>query len=112
MRKTLATLLAAFACATPLAQAEGTPITADFTYDSELLATEAGAKVVLESITEQAKVACAYSKPITGTLTYDRTCRDDMVEAAIEQISLAASEKGQKATYVFASIENETVLDR
>lgn len=112
MRKTLATLLAAFACATSIAQAEGTPITANFTYDSALLATEAGAKAVLKSITEQAKEACAYRKPITGAMSYDRTCRTQLVDQAIAKISLAASENGQAVTYVFASVENEAVLDR
>lgn len=108
MRKSLVTLLAAAACATPFAQAEGTPITVDFTYDSALLATEAGAKAVVKSLTEQATEACAFTKPFTRVTLLDRTCRDDLISSAIEKISLAASEEGQAVTYVFASIETET----
>lgn len=107
MRKSLVTLLAAAACATPFAQAEGTPITVDFTYDSALLATEAGAKAIVKSLKDQATEACAFQQPITGVRMLDRTCRDDLVADAIEKISLAASEEGQTVTYVFASIETE-----
>ena len=105
MRKSLVTLLAAAACATPFAQAEGTPITVDFTYDSALLATEAGAKTVVASITEQAVEACTVEKVFTGVEVLDRTCRDEMVEKAIEKISLAATEEGKAVSYVFASLD-------
>ena len=107
MRKSLVTLLAAAACATPFAQALGTPISVDFTYDSALLATEAGAKAVVKSLTEQATDACKVTKPFTNVELLDRTCRKELVASAIEKISLAASEEGQTVTYVFASIETE-----
>ena len=105
MRKSLVTLLAAAACATSVAHADGTPITVDFTYDSTLLATEAGAKTVLASITEQAAEACTVEKVFTGVELVDRTCRDEMVEQAIEKISLAATEEGKEVSYVFASLD-------
>ena len=108
MRKTVATLITAVALTAPFAQAEGTPVTVSFKYDSALLATEAGAKTVLKSIREQAVEACSFTKAITGAPTYDRECRDDLVEKAIGQIRLAASEDGQAASYVFASVEEET----
>ena len=107
MRKTLVTLFAAAALAVPVAQAEGTPITVSFNYDGTLLATEAGAKSVLNSIKTQAEEACAYKMPITGMPTYDRTCRNDLVDKAIGQIRIAAVENGYPAAYVFASVEAE-----
>ncbi len=107
MRKTVATLIAAVALAAPFAQAEGTPITVSFTYDSTLLSTEAGAKSVLKSIKDQATTACSFIKPVTGVPTYDRACRDDLVEKAIGEIRLAALQDGQATTYVFASLEAE-----
>ncbi len=105
MRKALVTLLAAAACATSVAHADGTPITVDLTYDSTLLATEAGAKTVLASITAQAAEACTVEKVFTGVELVDRTCRDDLVEQAIEKISLAATEEGKDVSYVFASLD-------
>ncbi|MHA7899184.1 MAG: UrcA family protein [Henriciella sp.] len=110
MRKTLVTLIAAAAVAAPFAQAEGTPITVELSYDSTLLATEAGAKIVLESITTQAEEACSYAMPVTGLPTFDRDCRDDLVDKAVGQIRLAALEEGQPTAYVFASVETETEL--
>ena len=107
MRKTVASLIAAVALAAPFAQAEGTPITVQFTYDSSLLATEAGAKSVLKSIKAQAMEACAFVKPVTGVPTYDRVCRDDLVQKAIGEIRLAALEEGQATAYVFASLETD-----
>lgn len=112
MRKTLTTLLAAFACATSIAQAEGKTVTANFTYDGALLATEAGAKAVLKSINIQAIEACAFKKPVSGAPSFDRACRDDLVDQAITKISVAAAASGQKATYVFASVDTDVVLDR
>ena len=108
MRKILATLFAAAAFAAPLAYSEGTPITVDLKYDSTLLATEAGAKTVLKSVKEQAKDACSFKRPVTGVITYDRACTNDLVDKAIGQIRLAAIEEGQAVTYVFASVETET----
>ena len=105
MRKALVTLLAAAACATTVSHADGTPITVEFAYDSTLLATEAGAKTVLASITEQAAEACTVEKVFTGVEMIDRTCRDEMVEQAIEKISLAATEEGKAVSYVFASLD-------
>ncbi len=104
MRKTVVTLLAAATFAAPFAQAEGTPITAEFEYDSALLATESGAKKVLKSIKFQAKKACSYVTPITGVPTFDRACQEDLVEKAVTEIRLAAAEEGKAATLVFASL--------
>ena len=108
MRKILATLFAAAAFAAPLAYSEGTPLTVELKYDSQLLSTEAGAKTVLKSLQEQAKDACTYVRPVTGTITFDRTCSKDLVNKAIGEIRLAALEEGQALTYVFASIETES----
>lgn len=106
MRKTLASAILAATCAAPMvAHAEGTPITVKFQYDGTLLATEAGAKAVLDSVKLQAKEACSYNKPVTGMPTYDRDCQIDLVEKAISEIRLAAVELGQPATFVFASLE-------
>ncbi|MEP1143002.1 MAG: UrcA family protein [Henriciella sp.] len=107
MRKTLVTLFAAAAIAAPFAQAEGTPITVELTYDSTLLATDAGAKSVLKSIKAQAQEACTYVRPVTGAITYDRDCAADLVRTAIGEIRLAAVENGQATTYVFASLETD-----
>ena len=107
MRKTLVTLIAAAAMVAPFAQAEGTPITVELKYDSTLLATESGAKSVLKSIKQQAADACSYLMPVTGLPTFDRSCRDNLVDQAIGKIRLAALEDGQSATYVFASLETE-----
>ena len=106
MRKTIVTLLAAAALAVPFAYAEGTPITVELKYDSTLLATESGAKSVLKSIKKQAADACSYSMPVTALPTFDRTCRDNLVNQAIGKIRLAALEDGQAASYVFASLED------
>lgn len=106
MRKTIVTLLAAAAVAAPFAQAEGTPITVELTYDSALLVTEAGAKTVLKSIKAQAKDACSFKAPVTGAITHDRTCSADLVKKAIGEIRLAAVEDGKEAVFVFASLES------
>lgn len=107
MRKTLVTLLAAASCATFSAHADGKPITVQLTYDSTLLATEASAKTVLKSIKSQAKEACTFTTPATGRVSFDRVCRDDLVNKAIEKIRLAAIEDGQPTAYVFASLESD-----
>ena len=107
MRKTVASLIAAAALAAPFAQAEGTPITVQFTYDARLLATETGAKSVLKSIKEQAIEACSFTKPVTGMPTYDRSCRDDLVDKAVGEIRLAALQEGQATAYVFAALETD-----
>lgn len=108
MRKSFIALIAAAALITPATHAEGTPITVEFTYDSTLLASEAGAKLVLRSIKAQATDACSFSKALTGMPSFDRDCRNDLVDQAIGQIRLAAVEEGQSLTYVFASAETET----
>jgi len=105
MRKTIATLITAAALAAPFAQAEEKVVTASLAYDSALLSSEAGAKIVLASLRKQATEVCAYRKPVTGSVSFDRACRDDLVEKAITQIRLAAIENGQATTYVFASAE-------
>ncbi|MEL7040911.1 MAG: UrcA family protein [Pseudomonadota bacterium] len=104
MRKTIATLLAAALVVAPSAQAEGTPVTVEFQYDSEMLSTEAGAKQVLKSIKAQAAEACSFEMPVTRVETFDRACRKDLVEQAVGLIRLAAEEDGKAATYVFASL--------
>ncbi len=108
MRKALVSLFAAAAIAAPLAHAESTPITVELKYDSTLLATEAGAKTVLKSIKRQATKACAFVMPVTGMPTFDRGCRDDLVDKAIGEIRVAALEDGQALTYVFASLDIES----
>ena len=106
MRKTLVTLIAAAAMAAPFAHAEGTPITVKIKYDSALLATESGAKAVLKSIKQQATEACSFNMPLKGLPTFDRECRDNLVDQAVGKIRLAALEEGQAASYVFASLED------
>jgi len=108
MRKSFFALITAAALVTPTVQAEGTPITVEFTYDSTLLASEAGAKRVLKSIKAQATDACSFSKALTGMPSFDRDCRNDLVGQAIGQIRLAAVEGGQALTYVFASAETDS----
>ncbi len=108
MRKAIVTFVSAVVLAVPVAQAEGTPITVELKYDSTMLATETGAKAVLQSIKAQATEACAYTKPVSGAHHVDRACRDDLVDKAIGKIRLAAVEDGEKAVYVFASLETET----
>lgn len=107
MRKTLVSLFAVAALAAPVAYAKGTPISVTIEYDSTMLATEAGAKSVLATVTAQATEACSYRKPVSGAISFDRTCRDDLVEKAIGMIRLAALEHGQATSYVFASLETE-----
>lgn len=104
MHKTLATFLAAAAFAAPFAQAQNTSVTLELTYDRALLATEAGAKSVLDYVTEQAEDACAYYRPVTGAPTVDATCRDKLIEQAIAKIREDAEIEGTAATYVFASL--------
>lgn len=105
MRKTVATFIAAAALVAPFAQAEVNQVTASMTYDATLLSSEAGAKTVLASLKKQAAEACSFRKPVTGGASFDRDCRDDLVEKAVIGIRLAAIENGQAATYVFASLD-------
>ncbi len=107
MRKAIATLIAAVALAAPIAQAEGTPITVNLTYDSTLLATVDGAKSVYRSIRSQATDACSHKQPVTSQVRVDRTCRDDLVDQAIGKIRLAAIEDGLQPLYVFAALESD-----
>lgn len=108
MRKTVVTLIAAAALVVPFAQADQKAVTATMEYDASLLSSVSGAKVVLASLKKQAAEVCAYRKPIIGTGSFDRACRDDLVDKAVAQIRLAALENGQATTYVFASAEAET----
>nr|WP_070960368.1 UrcA family protein [Hyphomonas sp. Mor2] len=107
MRKAIATLIIAAALAAPIAQAEGTPITVNISYDSTLLATEEGAKSVYRSIRSQATQACSNTQPATGLFRVDRDCRDDLVDQAIGKIRLAALEDGLQPLYVFAALESD-----
>ena len=105
MRKTIATIITAVALAAPMAQAESTPVNVALKYDSTLLATEAGAKRVLESITAQAKAACTSVRPVTKQIYVDRACRDQLVEQASGKIRVAALENGLQPVYVFAALD-------
>ena len=112
MRKTLAILCAAAVLVAPIAQAEGTPITVNMTYDSTLLATVDGAKSVYKSIRSQASDACSRTEPVTGLIRVDRDCREDLVDKAIGKIRLAALEEGLQPTYVFAALDSDELAPK
>ena len=105
MRKTLATFLAAAALTVPFAQAQTSTITVGLTYDRALLVTESGAKLVLASLEKQATEACSYSSPVSRAPTHDSTCRQELIEKAIDEIRRASLEEGIAASSVFASRE-------
>jgi UrcA family protein len=79
-------LMAAATIVPAAANAEGKPISVEIAYDKALLATDAGAAVVLESIDAQAKEACSTRSPVTNQAYVDRTCSNNIKKAALKKI--------------------------
>jgi len=87
MKKFIIPVLMAAAIIVPAAaNAEGKPITVEIAYDKALLASDAGAAVVLESIEAQAKEACSTRSPVTSQPVVDRTCTKNIKKAALKKI--------------------------
>lgn len=84
-RTTLA--LAAAVAVAGFAQAEELKtVTAEFTYDTALLTTEAGAAATLNSFERQAKRACRSLSLVSAGFTYDEVCVASLVESAVAEI--------------------------
>ena len=79
-------LIAAATLAPAAAHADSKPITVEIAYDKALLATDAGAEVVLDSIDAQAKEACSTRSPVTRQPYLDRACVKNIKKAAMKQI--------------------------
>lgn len=65
---------------------EVTTVTAEFTYDTALLTTEAGAEATLNSFERQAKRACRTLSMVSAGFTYDEECVSNLVESAVAEI--------------------------
>lgn len=84
-RNTLA--LAAAVAVAGFAQAEELKtVTAEFTYDTTLLSSEAGAIATLTSFERQAKRACRTLSMVSAGFTYDEVCVASLVESAVAEI--------------------------
>jgi UrcA family protein len=58
----------------------------DVQYDASALGTASGAETVLESLQNQAQVACRYVRPVAGAPRVDDTCATEVVAKAVIQI--------------------------
>ena len=58
----------------------------DVQYDAAVLDSASGAEVVLESLQDQATVACRYTQPVAGAPRVDDTCAAEIVAKAVMQI--------------------------
>ena len=58
----------------------------DVQYDANALATASGAETVLESLQEQARQACRYTRPIAGAPRVDDDCTAEVVSQAVTLI--------------------------
>lgn len=87
MKKIIIPVLMAAATILPAAaHAEGTPISVEIAYDSALLASDAGANAVLESVEAQAREACSARSPVTNQAYVDRECAKNIKQAALKKI--------------------------
>ena len=80
MKKIIIPVLMAAATIVPAA------ITVEIAYDKALLASDAGAAVVLESIDAQARAACSTRMPVTNQPYVDRSCAKNLTKAALKKI--------------------------
>ena len=104
MLKPIVSIMAAAVMLSPMAVAETlTPITVSIEYDKDLLASDAGAAVVMNSITTQAKKACTTYVPVFGGNYTDRSCVKDIVSSAIRKIHEQQALEGRDTADVFAS---------
>ena len=84
-RTTLA--LAAAVAVAGFAQAEELKtVTAEFTYDTALLATEDGAIATLNAFERQARRACRTLSMVSVGFTYDEVCVSNLVQSAVVEI--------------------------
>lgn len=97
------TAIALFAA--PAANAEIVPIEVTVEYDSNLLATEAGAADVMTSIKAQAKDACIMSRTLTTATIVDYDCVEEVVAKTVTKIQEAQIEQGREMARTFASLE-------
>ncbi len=82
-----AALLAASLAVTAPASAEtAKTLSVEIQYDNSVLTHEAGARNVLQSLTDQAVSACRYIEPVTRAARLDRDCVDDVVARAVARI--------------------------
>ncbi len=89
MKKSVSSILFALSIFGGVAHADTvySEVSATFTYDKALLASEDGAAKVLDSIEAQAERACRKVSAVSLGLTVDKVCATDLVFQAVDQIS-------------------------
>jgi len=105
--KKLMFAVAAFAVIAPFtATAEDLkPITVEIQYDHALLVSDAGAKVVLGEIRQQARTACTTSGSKFGRgPVVDRNCADDVMAKAAVKILQSREAMGLDTAPAFARV--------
>ena len=114
MLKSLISAVAIAVSLTPVALADdGTKITVYVTYDSALLASEDGARKVLNSIRHQARNACSYPSSIASGRMIDHSCAKSITEESITKIVALRTGAGletapyflKRANFQVASLE-------
>ncbi|MCA8900121.1 MAG: UrcA family protein [Hyphomonas sp.] len=105
--------LAAAAALLPLAAAAETttPITVKISYDKALLASDAGAEMVLESMRAQAAEACTHPGYAGKAPRLDRKCAKDVVAKAATKILLKQQELGLETAPAFARVARIQTAD-
>ncbi|MEP0313407.1 UrcA family protein [Hyphomonas sp.] len=112
MKKFIIPVLMAAATIVPAAAtAEGTPITVEIAYEKALLASDAGAAVVLESIDAQTRAACSTRMPVTNQPYVDRSCAKDLTKAALKKILEEQEVANRPTAPVFARQVTTLVAD-
>lgn len=105
--------IAAAAALFPLAASAEmtTPITVAISYDKGMLASDEGAKAVLDSMREQAAIACTQPSVVSQAARVDRKCARDVVEKAAAKILLEQQALGLEVSPAFASVARIQTAD-
>ncbi|MEZ5953044.1 MAG: UrcA family protein [Hyphomonas sp.] len=79
-----------------------TPISVTVAYDKELLASNSGAEVVLDSMRKQARDACTTPRSLGRSPMVDKACVNDVMAKAATKILRKQEDEGLETAPAFA----------
>lgn len=85
----------------PATFADTQEVQVEIEYDSTLLADDASAETVMESVKSQARKACSYNTSITHIPSVDSKCTADVVTKAINAIVAERHAAGLETAEIF-----------
>jgi len=112
MKKSVSSILFALSIFGGVAHADTvySEVSATFTYDKTLLASEDGAAKVLANIETQAERACRKVSAVSLGLTVDKVCAQDLVFQAVDQIANSNLSAQYASSDYFAESISERLL--